>query len=127
MEAKKLYKNYDKRVQEYMGNVIECLKEDYGKIPESLRIALDLIADNYSIYLTALDNIKTNGLIKKDNQGRTSKNQCVQIMNNAQYQLTNLLKSFAMTPVSKAKMKSLKFMADKEDEDEEEYLDSLTY
>ena len=122
MEAKKLYKNYDKRVQEYMSNVIECLKEDYGKIPESWRISLDLIADNYSIYLTALDNIKTNGLIKTDNQGRTSKNQCVQIMNNAQQCLTNLLKSFALTPVSKAKMRNFEY----DSFDEDDFLEDLT-
>ena len=125
MAIKDIYKNYDKRVQEYMQNVIKCLEQDYGKIPESWRVSLDLIADNYSIYLEAMDNIKQNGLLRKDNLGRTSRNQCVMIMNNAQSQLTNLLKSFCLTPMSRAKMKSLKFNDDVDKYTEDDYLEGL--
>ena len=45
MEAKKIYSKYDKQVQDYMQNVIDCLKQDYKNIPSSWRISLDLIAD----------------------------------------------------------------------------------
>lgn len=122
MEIKTIYKDYDKRVQDYMVNVIKCLEQDYGKIPESWRVSLDLIADNYSIYLEAMDNIKQNGLLRKDSQGRTFKNQCVMIMNAAQMQLKDLLKSFALTPMSKSKMKHLE---DTDKFNEEDYLDEL--
>lgn len=44
MEAKSIYYKYDTRVQEYMQNVIDCLEQDYGKIPASWRVSLDLIA-----------------------------------------------------------------------------------
>ena len=122
MEINTIYKDYDKRVQEYMNNVIKCLEQDYGRIPESWRVSLDLIADNYSIYLEAMDNIKKNGLLRKDNQGRTFKNQCVMIMNSAQMQLKDLLKSFAMTPISRAKMKKLEST---EIYGEDDYIDNL--
>lgn len=124
IDAKKLYSDYDEQVQEYMNNVIECLKEDYGKIPDSWRISLDLIADNYSVYLDAMKNIKKNGLLRTDKQGRTFKNQCYTIMNSAQMQLKDLLKSFSLTPMSRAKMKSLKW--EENDETEDEYLDYLS-
>ena len=118
-----LYSEYSKEVQDYMNNVIKCLHEDYGdKIPESWRISLDLIADNYEIYLKAKNDIMNNGLIRTDNQGRTFKNQNVAIMNVAQRNLTDLLKAFALTPMSKSKMKA--FKADEETADD--YVDFLT-
>ena len=124
MTANELYKDYDKRVQEYMNNVITCLENDYGKIPESWRISLDLIADNYAIYLNAKDEIKANGLFKVDNQNRKTKNQAIYIMNVAQMHLKDLMKSFALTPVSKAKMRSLR--SSNEMVDETDYIESLT-
>lgn len=123
MNAKTVYKQYDKRVQNYMDNVIECLEQDYGKIPESWRISLDLIADNYSIYLKALDaiNAADKEMIKEDNYGRTFKHPAFGIMNQAQSQLKDLLKSFALTPMSKSKMKKL----ESEEYKEDDYLDDL--
>ena len=98
MTANTIYKDYDSRVQEYMQNVIECLEQDYGKIPSSWRVSLDLIADNYSIYLQAKDEIQKDKMFLKD-----------------------LLKSFALTPMSKSKMKRL----EEDDIDADKYLDEL--
>ena len=120
---KELYTQYAPEVQEYMKNVVECLRADYGKnIPESWRISLDLIADNYEIYLKAKNDIMKNGLLRTDSQGRTFKNQNISIMNMSQRNITDLLKAFALTPMSKSKMK----MLDNSKFDEEEYLDYLT-
>lgn len=107
MEAKTIYKDYDKRVQEYMQNVMDCLKQDYKDVPKSWRISLDLIADNYDIYLKARDNVMREGLIRKDNQGRTFKNQSFPLMNVAQQNIMRLMSSFALTPMSKSKMKNV--------------------
>lgn len=107
MEAKKIYKDYDEKVQEYMQNVIDCLKQDYKEIPASWRISLDLIADNYAIYLEAKNNVLKEGLIRKDSHGRTFKNQSFPLMMNTQNIIMKLLSSFALTPMSKSKMKSI--------------------
>jgi phage terminase small subunit len=107
MEAKTLYKDYDKKVQDYMQNVIDCLKQDYKEIPTSWRISLDLIADNYAIYIKAKDAVLKEGLIRKDAHGRTFKNQSFPLMMNTQQILIKLLSSFALTPMSKSKMKSI--------------------
>lgn len=107
MEAKKIYKDYDEKVQEYMQNVIDCLKQDYKEIPASWRISLDLIADNYAIYLQAKNNVLKEGLIRKDSHGRTFKNQSFPLMMNTQNIIMKLLSSFALTPMSKSKMKSI--------------------
>ena len=121
MEVKNIYKNYDKRVQEYMQNVVDCLEQDYGKIPASWRISLDLIADNYSVYLKAMDDVNENGLLRKDKQNRTFKNQCYNIADRAQSHLKDLLKSFALTPMSRSKMREL----DSEEIDADEYISTL--
>lgn len=118
-----LYTQYAEEVQEYMKNVILCLRADYGEnIPESWRISLDLIADNYEIYLKAKNDIMKNGLLREDNQGRTFKNQNISIMNMAQRNITDLLKAFALTPMSKSKMKVL----DSSKFDEDAYIDYLS-
>ena len=121
MTAKEIYKDYDFRVQEYMQNVFECLEQDYGKIPSSWRVSLDLIADNYSIYLQAKDEIQKDKMFSTDNYGRKFKHPAYGIMNQAQTQLKDLLKSFALTPMSKSKMKQL----DNEEIDADKYLNDL--
>lgn len=123
MNAKIIYKNYDQQVQEYMCNVINCLEEDYGKIPESWRVSLDLIADNYSLYLQAKKDIDENGLMTIDKYGRPFRNPCYSVLNSAQLQLKDLLKSFALTPMSKSKMKGF----ENNNIDEDEYLNDLGY
>ena len=91
MNAKEIYKNYPKKVQEYMQNVIDCLKQDYKDIPTSWRVSLDLRADNVDIYLKAKQDIDENGLLRKDKQGRTFKNQCFPLMQASQDHIIKLL------------------------------------
>ena len=107
MEAKKIYSKYDKQVQEYMQNVIDCLKQDYKNIPSSWRISLDLIADNYAIYLKAKNDVMENGLLRKDTQNRTFKNQSFSLMMATQNVIMRLLSSFGLSPMSKSKMKNM--------------------
>lgn len=107
MSAKEIYKNYPEKVQKYMQNVIDCLKQDYKEIPSSWRVSLDLIADNVDIYLKAKEDIDKNGLLRKDTHGRTFKNQCFPLMTISQDRVVRLLQSFALTPVSRAKMKNI--------------------
>lgn len=112
MNVKKVYKNYNPEVQEYMSNLIKCLEQDYKDIPDSWRISLDLIADNYNLYLKAKKDIDENGLFRVDKLNRTFKNQAISVMNNAQQMLTKLLSNFALTPMSKSKMKQLDIETD---------------
>lgn len=119
MDAKTIYKDYPKKVQVYMQNVIDCLKQDYKDIPSSWRVSLDLIADNVDIYLKAKEDIDKNGLLRKDSHGRTFKNQCFPLMTTAQDHVIKLLQSFALTPMSRSKMRNL-------DTDEDIYDDLIS-
>lgn len=123
MNVEEIYSQYSPKAQEYMKNLITCLEDDYGKIPESFRVSLDLIAMNYDLILKCQDDIRDNGLLRTDNLGRTFKNQHITILNQAQGYLQALLKTFALTPMTRSKMKAL----ERKDEEEttQDYIDKL--
>ena len=122
MDAK-IYEKYGTQVYEYMKNLIDCLEQDYDVIPNSWRISLDLIADNYNMYIECSKQIKEDGLMRYDeHHGLYYKHPLIGVMNAAQTQLKDLLKSFALTPMSKTKIKA--FRGDGV-VNEMEYLDKL--
>jgi len=129
MISKDRYKDYPESVQNYIGNVIDCLRQDYGNIPDSWAISLDIICDNYVIYLDAMKNIREKGTVTPgrnyEKTGECVKNPAFSILDRCTQTITNLLKSFSLTPMSRAKMKSLKQIEDIEDDKEEKYLESL--
>lgn len=110
LNVKDIYKGHNQKTQEYMQNVIDCLIQDYKTIPSAWRISLDLIADNYDMYLAAKKDLEDNGLVRKDPYDRVYKNQNFMVMNTCQNTIINLLKQFSLTPMSKSKIK--KFDAD---------------
>ena len=118
IEVNKIYKDYPKQVREYMQNVVDCLIQDYKVIPKSWCVSLDLIADNYDVYLKAKKAINEDGLLRKDSHGRTFKNQNINIMNTAQDHIIRLMSSFALTPMSRSKMKNLDTTALRDELDE---------
>jgi P27 family predicted phage terminase small subunit len=117
MDAKRIYKQYDKQVIEYMTNLIKRLETQYGHINEEWRVSLDLIAFNYDIIRKCQEDILKNGLEKKDGRGRLSKNPSLMICNQAQDHLFKLLNSFGLNLMSKYKMK--------EEGDDSDELDEL--
>ncbi len=106
MDAKKIYKKYDKQVIEYMSNLIKRLESQYGQINEEWRVSLDLIAFNYDIIRKCQEDIQTNGLEKVDDRGRLSKNPALSTVNQAQGNLFKLLNSFGLNLLSKSKIKN---------------------
>lgn len=106
MEAKKIYKKYDKQVIEYMTNLINRLESQYGQINEEWRVSLDLIAFNINVIHKCQEDIEKNGLEKEDGRGRISKNPAISIVNQAQGNLFKLLNSFGLNLMSKSKIKN---------------------
>jgi len=104
MKAKEIYKDKSEKVQAYMQSVIDCLEQDYGAIPNSWRVSLDLIADNYDIYLHAIDELHQHGLTQNYG-GHVSRSPAFMIMSQAQNLILALLQQFALTPVSKSRIR----------------------
>jgi len=103
MKAKELYAHYDKKTQDYMQCLFDCIEQDYGEIPSSWRISLDLIADNYEVYLKAKNSVITDGVTIG-----SQRNPQYTTMISTQQMLFKLLSSFALTPMTRSKMKNLK-------------------
>lgn len=106
MKASEIYQDYDKRVQDYMQNVIDCIKQDYKVIPSSWRITIDLIAMNFSILIQAEKDIKEKGIFYKDEFERMTKNPNLMVFNQAQNQIIKYLSTFGLTPISKTRLKN---------------------
>lgn len=104
---KKLLKDCNEEVRDYMESVMLGLLDDYGHIDDSYYASLRLIRDNYEIYTDCYECIKAEGSVTADNQGRAVKNKHFTMMWEAQRNLQALLKAFAFTPMTKSKMKAL--------------------
>lgn len=101
------FDKYDLPVKEYMENLVDCLQSDYKAIPASWLVSLELIADNYEIYLRARDDVKKGGTRIQNSRGTYVINPSFSVMNTAQNHITKLVSSFGLTPISKSKMKAL--------------------
>lgn len=104
---KKLVSNCDVEVRDYMLSVMEQIQNDYGKIEDGYYISLKLIRDNYECYNNSMKEISNYGALITDSRGDTHKNPAFTIAWAAQRNITDLLKSFALTPMTKSKMKVL--------------------
>ncbi len=110
---KDLVRDVEPEVREYMLSVMHGLIDDYGAIDESFYVSLKFIRDYYIIYNNAMKDLQEHGLLRIDNQGRTFKNQNFTIAKDAQRIISDLLKTFALTPMTKSKMKNLDARGDK--------------
>lgn len=88
-----------------MTTLLKCLKKEYGVLRDEWQLSLDLIAQTYETYLMAYLAVKKDGVYTKDIKDRVQRNPALTVMNNSQAYLQKLLTQFALTPMSKSKMK----------------------
>lgn len=105
MENTKRYSSYDKRVQEYMNNIINYLTKEYKSIPEPWYLSLDIIAMNIDGIIQIKDDIEKNGIIKRDPFGNITKTNSLQLLQQIQNSLFKLLTYFGLTASAKSKIK----------------------
>ena len=119
MKEQERYKNHDKRTQERIAECLATLHKIHGKdLSDSYWVALDLMADSFDIYFTALDSIKTTGVI--GNEKFKSKNPALPCMAQQQLYINRLLNNLGLTPMALNKMKK---GADAMPSDLDEFLD----
>lgn len=110
------FEKYSKTVREYMDNLVQCLQSDYKSIPASWVVSLYLIADNYEIYLKAKKDVDDNGIRVVNSRGTYIVNPSFNVMNTCQNHMQKMVSSFALTPLSRSKMKALDTSQDMFDE-----------
>lgn len=97
----------------YVTKVVEYLKKNnqYDEVDD---LAMNLIAYNYSIFLTAIEEIERNGMTSKGSRGNEIQNPAIKVANDAQIQLMKLMEKYGMTSKDRKKL----FQSDNEIDDE---------
>ena len=104
LNAKKIYKDYDKKVIEYMDNLIKRLTNQYGIVNEEWRVSLDLIAFNYDLICKCQEDLAKNGMNVNNSRGILMRNPSISTLNSAQCNLMRLLNSFGLNIASKSRL-----------------------
>ena len=104
LNAKKIYKDYDKKVIEYMDNLIKRLTNQYGLVNEEWRVSLDLIAFNYDLICKCQEDLAKNGMNVNNSRGVLMRNPSLSTINSAQCNLMRLLNSFGLNIASKSRI-----------------------
>ena len=99
------YSKYDERVFDYMKIVINYFIKSYGAVSKEQILNFDMLADNFTIYYKALDDIKTRGVEANDSQGRLQRNPNVSLFLNTQNYIQKQLSAMGLTIASQARLK----------------------
>jgi P27 family predicted phage terminase small subunit len=102
----RLIQTDNQEVKDYMLSIMSGLVND-GHLDDSYYVGLQMIKDNYEMYIECRDKIKEEGTVRKDNLGRTFKNQHFTMMWAAERNIESLLKSFGFTLMSRSKIKAI--------------------
>lgn len=87
----------------YVTKVVEFLKKNsqYDEVDE---LAMNLIAFNYSLFLSAIEEIEENGITSKGSRGNLIQNPAIKVANDAQIQLMKLMEKYGMTSKDRKKL-----------------------
>lgn len=115
------YETYSPQVQIWMQKLVNNLKEELDEIPISYEVSLDLLADAFETYLDAKYQIQKHGILIESSRGDYIKNPALSALNSSQLFISKLLSQFALTRMSKSKLKE-----NKDNNDVQELIKNLT-
>lgn len=109
-----------KEVKRYVNSIMQFLIEKHGEIRESWLPIIEMIGNEYEIYLQATEELKDSGLVIQTSKGMTA-NPLVKIKTDALIQIAKLAGELHLTPRSENKM----LERDKTDEDAQNLIAAL--
>jgi phage terminase small subunit len=107
METRERYSEYPTKIQQYMKSLILEIQQDYGCIPASWWISLDILADQLNIYFMASKDVLEKGVSHINRENRQVKNPSITTINNCVASINSIIKNFALSPVGRSKIKLL--------------------
>lgn len=96
---------YSKKVCEYMHYIVNQLELEYGKIDDAYVLNLDMVAENQELIYSIQKDVKENGLVYVDRDGKFQRNPLMPTLLNLQAANYKLIQSFGLTVMSKCKIK----------------------
>lgn len=114
MENKfKLPEYIEKRACDYMNEILLVLKE-MGLLESINTASLDMLAQSYSMFITATQTLRTDGMTIINKQGNIVPHPAVKIAKDSQIQAINIMRELGLTPLSKKKLLTKEQSDDKE-------------
>ena len=104
MAKYKINKQHEKEVQTYMKTVIKKLSSENGEILPEWFNSLNLLADNYNVFIQCSKQIQSEGITIIDRFGSRVAHPALKIKNDAQIQLQKLNIEFFLTKKSAQKI-----------------------
>ena len=98
------YKEYDNTVQGYMKDIVQEL-ESSGKMKETDRISLDILACNLQKWRMAESEVAKMGILLPSDRGNMSKNPAIDVANAALRQAMAIMQDYGLTALSRKKLK----------------------
>lgn len=98
--------DYEDKVIEYMISISLALVSKYGEVPDTFVISLDALANNLSIMLNAMKDMKIEGITDDDRYHGKKKSAALQTYFQAQSYVDRALASFGCTPLSKNNLRN---------------------
>ena len=99
METRERYSEYPTKIQQYMKSLILEIQQDYGCIPASWWISLDMLADQLNIYFMASKDVLEKGVSHINRENRQVKNPSITTINNCVASINSIIKNFALSQV----------------------------
>lgn len=95
--------NYKEEIKEYVDSIKSFLTEKHGYIRNSWFPLIEMLANEYEIYLIAKQEVETNGLLVQTSRGLFA-NPAVKIKNDALVQIGKLVNELHLSPKSESKL-----------------------
>ena len=106
--AKKMFPKYNTRVIKFIGNVMDSIIEQYGKIPSAFNVTLSLLADQLELYVKSYNALqKLSPDFSDDNGTFRMQRQLFNIQETALEKANKILSNFSIAPLLKTKINKL--------------------
>lgn len=106
--AKKMFPKYNTRVIKFIGNVMDSIIEQYGKIPSAFNVTLSLLADQLELYVKSYNALqKLSPDFSNDNDTFRMQRQLFNIQETALEKANKILSNFSIAPLLKTKINKL--------------------
>lgn len=109
--------------KEIIKGLEDFLKKKYGDIPPQFNLILEVVKNNLHRYLEVKEDIDTNGIIDATTKSRHS---LLTLEYNLSLSLMRLCSSLGISPLDSARLLKVESSIKASDEEEDDFIDSLT-
>lgn len=98
------YAAYDERAREQVENAVNYLTDQYGEVSPEWLGSLDMMAINFNLLYTSLDDVARDGITVTTRNGDTARHPALKVIVDSQVALSRLCKELGVTPYSRARI-----------------------